>query len=287
MAPRRGITVLEVLVVLVVLILASGIGVVMIGRLRENGQREMCKNNLRVLGMAIQAYHGKPEDPNARNFLPPARIADSYATWAVLIAPHMLNDHPLVKWDVQQSYFAQAREVREARVVFHFCPTRTRLDTLSSAGDLDAKGDHVPGGLGDYASVAGDGGEDNGALASAAAIQRQGDRIVGWQSVTSLASLKRGQSNTLLLGEKHVTADRLGDAAIGDGSLYSGQHPASYSRVAGPGFPLAPRIDTPFMNNFGSWHNGVCNFLMADGSARLMTTTVNEDLLGNLARRGD
>ncbi len=287
MSPRRGITVLEMLVVLVLCLLAGGFGIVMIARLRESGQREMCKNNLRVLGQAMHAYHGKPEDPNARHYLPPSRIADGYATWAVLIAPHMLNDHPLLKWDVQQSYFAQTVEVREARVPVHFCPTRTRRATLSDAGDLDAAGAHVPGGLGDYASVAGDGTEDNGALACAQAIQRKGDRIVGWQSLTSVDALKRGQSNTLLLGEKHVSADRMGDAAVGDGTLYSGQHSACFSRFAGAGFPLAPSIDEPFKNNFGSWHSGVCNFLMADGGARTMTITVDETVLGNLARRGE
>ncbi|MSQ95118.1 MAG: DUF1559 domain-containing protein [Gemmataceae bacterium] len=286
MSPRHGITVLEVLVVLVLCILVGGLGIVMIARHRENAQREMCKNNLRVLGGAVHAYHGKPEDPNARQYFPPSRIADGYATWAVLIAPHMLSEHPLLKWDVQQSYFAQPTKVREARVIFHFCPTRTRLDTLSSVGDLDAKGVHFPGGLGDYASVAGDGAGDNGALVDARLIHINEDRTFAWQSLTSLASLKRGQSNTLLLGEKHVPVDRMGDAAVGDGTLYSGQNLASFSRNAGPGFALAPSIDAPFNNNFGSWHSTV-NFLMADGSVRSLAPSVNEALLGQLARRGE
>jgi prepilin-type processing-associated H-X9-DG protein len=253
----------------------------------------MCKNNLGKLGLAIRAYHDLSAADEKQQFFPPSRIADGYATWAVLIAPHLFKSHPLQKWDPQQSYFAQTKDVREATTIFQFCPTRVRLGSLSEIGDLDAAGNHVAGALGDYASVAGDGSTDwtgpnaNGALVSAIDLERKGDRIVGWKSLTSVASLKRGQSYTLLIGEKHVPSDRMGDAAVGDGTLYSGQHPASFSRVLGVGFPLAAAIDAPFNHNFGSYHVGVCNFSMADGSVRALNNERGEAVLGHLARRGD
>ena len=118
-------------------------------------------------------------------------------------------------------------------------------------------------------------------------LQRKGDRIVKWESRTSFESLTRGQSYTLLLGEKHALPDHLGDAEFGDGSLYNGARPANFSRIAGPGYPLAKAIDLPFNNNFGSWHNGICHFLMADGTVRPMAIDVSESVLGQLARRGE
>jgi hypothetical protein len=118
-------------------------------------------------------------------------------------------------------------------------------------------------------------------------IGRKDGRIVDWSSRTSLAMLTRGDSYTFLLGEKHVQEGHIGDAAFGDGSLYNGSHPASFSRVAGPGFPLARSIVDPVNANFGSYHNGICHFLMADTSVRPMTIDTSEDVLGQLARRGD
>ncbi len=295
MIPRRGINVLEVLVVLAIAAFVVGVGVMLLARVRESAQQAQCRNNLRVIGQAFTAYHDASAADKAARFLPPARLADGYATWAVFLAPHLFRDHPLHQWDQHEAYFAQKQEVREARVVMYFCPARPRTDTLSQAGDVDKANTHFPGALGDYACVAGDGAawhdwtgpKANGALVIADGIEWHGERIVKWHSRTGLSSFTRGTSYTLLVGDKHVPVGHLGNAACGDGSLYNGANPASCARIAGPGFPLAHARDAPFNKNFGSYHQGVCNFLMADGSFRAMTINTDETVLGQLARRGE
>jgi hypothetical protein len=127
---RRGITILEFLVVVVLCILVLSVGLIALMRHRENSHRVMCENNLRVLGVAVLAYHGSAKDKNPRLHLPPSRIDDGFATWAVLIAPHMLADHPLNRWNQELPYFAQEEAIRESRVIFHFCPSRRRADTV-------------------------------------------------------------------------------------------------------------------------------------------------------------
>ena len=258
---RRGITVIEVLVVIMICLVGAGLGVMLLARHRDNAQRAHCQNNLRLIGNAFRAYHMNSSADEKARVLPPSCIADGYATWAVILAPHLIDKHPLTQWDMEQTYFAQADEARQARLAMYFCPARPRADTLSQAGDVDSTGKHFPGGLGDYASVAGDGSAEhdwtgpkaNGAVIEADVIERKDDRIVKWKSRTNIAGLTRGDSYTFLVGEKHVQADHFGAAAFGDGSLYNGQHPASFSRVAGPGFPIAS-IDAPFNKNFGSGH---------------------------------
>jgi hypothetical protein len=287
MIQRRGLTRLEILIALVAALFAIGLVAMMIARQRENALRVQCRNNLKLLGEAFHRY----QDAS----LPPARIADGYATWAVLLAPHLTKDHPLLGWDQQTSYFAQADDVRQAVLIQFICPSRRRPDMLSQAGDLDKAGTHISGAVGDYGAVAGDGSKDhdwtgpkaNGALILADVLQSNGERIVKWQSRTGYESLTRGQSYTLLLGEKHALPDHLGDAEFGDGSLYNGAQPANFARIAGPGYPLANAIDAPFNNNFGSWHNGICHFLMADTTVRPMAIDVSESVLGQLARRGE
>jgi type II secretory pathway pseudopilin PulG len=292
---RLAITRLEVIIALVLCSFAAGLGIVRLARFREDAQQVQCRNNLRAIGKAFHAYHDASSANERLRYLPPARIADGYATWAVLLAPHLVQEHPLHQWDKQQSYFAQKDEVRESRVIVFFCPARSRTGTLSLAGDLDKANKLFPGGLGDYACVAGDGSADhewtgskaNGALVVAEVIVRKDSRILDWLSRTSLNSFTRGTAYTMLVGEKHVLAAHQGEAELGDGSVYNGQHPASFARIAGPGYPLADAVDAPFNNNFGSYHKGVCQFLMADGSFRALSTNTSELVLGRMARRGD
>ena len=291
---RPALTRLELLVITAIGLAAAGLVVMFLARHRENSQRVACSNNLRVIGQALHAYHEASAGDDKLKYLPPARIADGYATWAVLIAPHMIKTHPLHDWEKDKSYFAQTDEVRRTPLFTYFCPARRRPGAVSEAGDVD-KDTLFPGALGDYGSVAGDGSvapdwlgaNANGALIGAVNIKRKDDRIVYWESVTGLSSLVRGAQYTLLAGEKHVPQARFGDATLGDGSLYNGGNPASFARVAGPGFPLAASMDSPFNRNFGSYHNGVCQFLMADGSYRVMTNNTSENVLGQLARRGE
>ena len=293
MTQRYAITRIEILVVVVVASFAVGVVAMILARHRDNAQRAQCVNNLRKIGQAVHAYHDASSADKDLRTLPPSRLADGFATWAVLLAPYLQNEHPLNHWELEKSYFAQSDEVRQARLIVFFCPARQRADTLSQAGDVDAAGQNIPGALGDYASVAADnkknwtGPDANGALVIAEVLERKDDQIVKWQGRTSLASLIRGESYTMLIGEKYVAADHMGDAAFGDGSLYNGAHPASFSRIAGPGYPLADAIDVPFNNNFGSWHRGICNFLMADTSVRPMANDTSEKVLGELARRGE
>jgi hypothetical protein len=41
------------------------------------------------------------------------------------------------------------------------------------------------------------------------------------------------------------------------------------------------------MLSFGSWHPGICHFVLVDGSVRGLSNATDTRLLGNLANRGD
>jgi len=291
---RPAITRVEVIVVLAVAAALACVMALLVARQRENGLRLQCMNNLRRVGDAVQSFHTVSAVPSP--FLPPARIAPDYATWAVLIAPHLEKKHPLHDWDASKTYFAQKPAVRETLLTAYFCPARTRPGWLSTAGDIDpATNAHVPGALGDYAGVAGsgdlahpwDGPDADGAFVLGEVLERNGDRIVRWRGRTSLLAIQagRGLSATLLIGEKHIPAGGLRQASAGDGSLYDGQNAASCSRVAGLGHGLAASATDPFNNNFGSAHVGLCQFLRADGSVHPFAISVSESVLGEMARR--
>jgi hypothetical protein len=288
------LTVGDLVVILLILSLVIGIGLMVIPWLRESAHRLQCANNLKQLGEAMRRFS------DVKGFLPAARIAERHATWAVQVAPYLsgTGQNPLSTWDLQKSFYSQTEAARQVQLSVFSCPSR-RLPQLSVHGDVPADGQpaarHFAGAVGDYACVSGDGSpqhpwqtaEANGAIIPAEVLDRSGEIILRWRSRIDLASLKRGQSHTMLVGEKHVPRDHIGDAQFGDGSLYNGDNPASFARIGGPGYGLAASPEVPFNVNLGSYHLGICQVLLADGSARVLTNPVNEQVLGQLATRGE
>jgi type II secretory pathway pseudopilin PulG len=296
---RKGITIVEVLVILVIVVVLAGLLLMYLLRMREAAGQTHCADNLRLIGEGIYRAQGQTrrqlgEEGAAGLPLPASCIEAGYATWAVQLAPHVTAKNPLADWDLRAPYVDQQQAAREAVLGLYLCPARARTELISTAGDFAPDGkDHVPGALGDYACASGDGNADfpwdsekaNGAIIPARVLERKGKLILRWQPRTSLASLPRGLSNTILLGEKHVPLGEFGQAASGDGSLYNGANTASFARVGGPGFGLARSPADPFNRNFGSYHPGVCQFLMADDSVQKMANAVSEEILGQLILR--
>jgi Protein of unknown function (DUF1559) len=292
--PRSGLTVAELAVLVVMLTIVVGLLLTAIPHMRASAQRAQCANNLREMGMASRAFR------DARGFLPAARIAEGYATWAVQIAPylHISKDNKLLLWDLSKTYYLQGDEVRTAQVALFFCPARRRPPQMSNSGDgpLSGKPDtrDYPGALGDYAGCSGDGDPDrpwqtadaDGAIILGDVLKRSGDSILDWRGRVDLGALTTGQARTILLGEKHVPWGHFGERRFGDGSLYNGDYPASSSRIGGPGYGLAASPEAPFHEQFGSYHPGICQFLMADVSVQALTNSISEDVLGRLTRRG-
>jgi hypothetical protein len=291
---RRAVTRVEVAVIAVIGGLCVAVIFLLLARQREAGLRVQCANNLRRQGEAVHSFAGAKNTP----FLPPARIADGYATWAVVIAPHLTaENHPLIKWDESRPYYAQPAAVREAIVPVYFCPARPRTNRLSRAGDIDpATRQHVAGAVGDYAGVAGtgdpahpwDGPSADGSIILGDVVRQEDERILRWRGRVTLAAIQQGHglSATLIIGEKHVPPDLLGDADVGDGSLYNGAIAASCTRVAGPDHAIAADVTEAFNRNFGSGHPGICQFLVADGSVRAFANDVSAIVLEQMARRG-
>src|SRR5947207_319738 len=112
---RTGLTVVEVIIVALIGLILLGFVLVFLGRGREASQRLECANHLRVLGQAIYHYHGSKERPGTGQ-LPPARIADGYATWPIPLGPFLAATDAFANWDVRKSYVEQTAAAREVTV---------------------------------------------------------------------------------------------------------------------------------------------------------------------------
>ena len=61
------------------------------------------------------------------------------------------------------------------------------------------------------------------------------------------------------------------------------------ARVGGPTVPIVQdlRDELNGLVAWGSWHKGVCNFALADGSVRAISNRLDTEALGNLCHRSD
>jgi hypothetical protein len=279
---RKAFSRVELLVVVLIFFSALGLLIVYIARQRGRAERVHCMKNLMLIGQGVQSFHDAQKDLRERGFLPPARIADGYATWTVLLIPHVAPGNPAKDWDVALPFSEQDEKLRRSPAAIYLCPARQRDSLFSDDGAL-----------GDYAGAAGDGAQDqdwtgpkaNGSIILGEVLERKGDRLVRWRGRVGFEDLERGVSNTLVIGEKHVPSMAHGQAQFGDGSIYDGRFPANTSRVGGPAHPLARSPAEPFQHNFGSSHVGLCQFLAADGSVRPLDNDIAPPLLGRLIVR--
>jgi len=117
-----------------------------------------------------------------------------------------------------------------------------------------------------------------------------------WSSNTALRMITDGTSNTFLAGEKHVPMTMFGRAKVGDGSIYNGVWTTYSGRVAGLDDPPAkgPKDvtastngDAFFARKFGSYHPGVTQFVMCDGSIKTVRVSINLQMYERFALIAD
>jgi prepilin-type N-terminal cleavage/methylation domain-containing protein/prepilin-type processing-associated H-X9-DG protein len=306
-------TLVELLVVIAIIGVLVALLLPAVQVARESARRTQCSNHLKQIGLGVQNFH------DTFHYLPPYRIKDRYATWAVLILPYAEQQNLFQQWDILDEYYNQKPAVVQAQVPFYYCPTRRR-PMLSQTGtptgfsnghgdDRNPVGTAFPGALADYAASAVGTFTDpvtgstvnpsynasaNGAIVDGESIVATGSKLASYKGLTRLAMVTDGTSNTFLIGEKHVrkgffgwiqTAD--GNTLWGDGSIYNGDQGQCVARRAGPGSLLALTPTASSGNLFGSYHPGVVQFAFVDGSVRIVPVAASGDVLSRLVRRDD
>src|SRR5262249_7518993 len=110
------------------------------------------------------------------------------------------------------------------------------------------------------------------------------DPTPGYGVGIALMAITDGTSNTLLMGEKHLTDPDIGTSAV-DGCISSARASGADFRQAGPKHPLALGSTDAQNRQFGSWHPGVVNLVFCDRHVTGLTTSVPGTTLGALATR--
>ncbi|MEQ8208979.1 MAG: DUF1559 domain-containing protein [Lacipirellulaceae bacterium] len=315
----RGFTLVELLVVIAIIGTLIGLLLPAVQAAREAARLAQCESHLRQIGLATLNLH------DATEAFPPARLRarDDYSmyacettqpSWLVRILPYLEQQTFASQWDLYSVYSLHRPEVREHIPSAYVCPTRRSPNEAVIESELIEQEYTFPcgcsyselvqmigGAVGDYAGNHGDltggsfddeyaywrGGNGTGVIISSRPLCKN-NQPTGWKDKIRNKDLVDGASNTVLVGEMHVPDGRLAKVPE-NGPIYNGQDLTAFARVGGVGIGIArgpSDLNVPVIG-FGSWHPGVCPFVMADGSLRLVANEIDTQTLAKLCRRDD
>jgi prepilin-type N-terminal cleavage/methylation domain-containing protein len=285
---RSAFTLIELLVVIAIIAILIALLVPAVQKVRAAAQLTQCRNNLKQIGLAFHAHYGAynafPSGgidwaTDVRDFVGanPADFRTQHWGWGYQILPYIEQQQV---WAVPQG---QDRLVAQAIIPIYSCPaigTGARLVTTYGGNcPIRFQCDYVGnGGSWGYAAQPANGSRDGPLVGSFIASGR----------VRTFAQITDGTSNTLLVGEKYLSAwAQMGNQDCNDDQGYvDGWDNDMIVFAQGDadwGLTLPSHTPTPFGAQtattcggfFGSIHTGVCMFALCDGSVRGVNFTVD------------
>jgi prepilin-type processing-associated H-X9-DG protein len=273
-AIRRGITLVELLVVAAIITVLIALLVPAVQKIRAAAARSQCANNLKQIGLATQQYHAvnKAFPAGMRYKANPGEVRHKYMSWHTQLLPH-LDQGPLWQatldaFDESANPFKNPPHVGFGTLMPVFaCPADARTGQLQVA--LRNK---YTVALTSYLGVSG---TDLTTL----------DGILFRDSQIRMADITDGASNTLLAGERPPSTDfqfgwwyaGAGQRSTGSAEMLMGVYeqnvqPVTVGSCAPGSYPFSPGDFGNQCDMFHFWspHSGGAHFLFADGTVRFI-----------------
>jgi prepilin-type N-terminal cleavage/methylation domain-containing protein/prepilin-type processing-associated H-X9-DG protein len=295
---REAFTLVELLVVIAIIGILVGLLLPAVQAAREAARRTSCHNNMKQIGIALHMYH------DTRQSLPSGWIAHLPGTnrphwfgepgwgWAARLLPFLEQENisdSLIDFD-RPITDPSNDEARVTRIPIYRCPTDIGVYEFRLPGGgpyHGSGGGYQPVELskGNYMGVFGtldfhdvcEPGEPdyNGC---------QGDGTFFLERGVRLAEVTDGLSNTFMVGERSSKWA----PSTWVGLVTGGAH--APARICGIGLfpPNSEKEEEHYTHNFSSFHPSGTNFLLGDGSVRLISETIDTEVyLGLCTRSGN
>ena len=284
---RRGFTLIELLVVIAIIAILVALLLPAVQQAREAARRTSCKNNLKQLGIALHSYHDATgafppgQIRGSVNRIAPATGSDEFGngfSWGALLLPYMEQSGLYDSLNFSIGVFRGSnRTVIQSLSGFSFalCPSDgSRRRTVATNGMSS-----VP-----TTSYFGNAGAFNNWSDSTNIRLSGGFFTTDPGPMSRMGSIKDGTSNTIAVGENCGSVWDSGSflgmnhstLEMGNGDFASNQD--WYLNYAV--YPITNKAPAPSNSSirYGSEHKGGAQFLMADGSVRFISETIEHIL---------
>jgi prepilin-type processing-associated H-X9-DG protein len=274
---RRGFSLVDLLVVIGIVGILTGLLLPAIQQAREAARRTRCRNHLYQLGIALSNYES--------NYLvfPPGSLLSAWSFKAMLL--------PYIDYAADFNQISFANDIDALNGSYSCSPETLRLAEIGIFPDrvhrtlLYCSSDPLAGKptpveqLGSYLGVGGDIAVQSPStfpyLFPGQTIRTSGSGMLGLITRVSPGDVIDGTSNTLFVGERGVTLVPGGTVgfsrdlcgyAFGEGECWL------HATYLAPGFAYDPEAHL----RFWSYHPGGVHFLFADGHVQFVSYSISQ-----------
>jgi prepilin-type N-terminal cleavage/methylation domain-containing protein len=324
-SPHRGFTLVELLVVIAIIGTLVGLLLPAVQAAREAARTSSCINNMKQVGFSALSFEAAKKqlpplslDTSGLSFAGSGGYWPVFGTYFAYILPYMESTAVYNLFDMTQPFAYccgtasanwNATKDPRATIPTFLCPSRhgggPKLSKNSTTGQQTS--DYVVVTYltnGGHAAYSRSGSNQAIMPGLPTGYDLASNAITAFKS-TKLPDVSDGTSSTFMIGEKHQTNptgscggnttdyrdctpfyNHMGpNIQVGWGELW--MHGNTKGRPLGRG--SADVVDLSVLGNpmLGSWHPGICNFVMCDGAVVSISVSIDQTLLEQLSQRAD
>jgi prepilin-type N-terminal cleavage/methylation domain-containing protein/prepilin-type processing-associated H-X9-DG protein len=247
----RAFTLIELLVVLAIISLLTGLLLPAVQAARQAARRVQCQNNLRQIGMGLNAYHAAygSYPPGGIEWRPRGNTTNRQLAWSALLLPFLEEQALADSLDLDTPFDSPENAQGAARIVsVYVCPASQRGARLV----------HGRGPC-DYGGIYGE---------RITSPNSPPKGVMLYDKPIAIRDVTDGTAKTLIVGE---------DSRFDDGQWINGRN------IFDQAFPINAAPD--FENDIRSEHGGGANVVRCDGSVHFLAETMNIKVLAALCTR--